>query len=46
MLIGILNPHKYIIRLKVNIFKVDLPEGWNVTMIATAHFPLLMYPIQ
>ena len=38
MLIGILNPHKYIIRLKVNIVKRDLPGGWNVTAIATAHF--------
>ena len=38
MLLGILNPRKYIIRLKVNIFKGDLPEGWNVTVIAHFYF--------
>lgn len=38
MLVGILNPHKYIIRLKVNIFKVDLPAVWNVKMTANVHF--------
>lgn len=38
MLIGILNPHKYIIRLKMNIFKVDLLAGWNVNTTANVDF--------
>lgn len=38
MLMETLDPHKYIMRLKVNLFQADSAAGWNVKMVAVMHF--------